>query len=115
MKQARWIQLIFLFAVAVGRYWASYDKTPHQYHPSGTIIQIERAKEVSQRGHPVIGIICKNGLLIVSLQKLPSSKLIAKAGLSKTVLLDKHCFLVVTGQISDAKPIVDFCTSKCKE
>lgn len=108
------IWIILLFNV---QYCCSYDTTPHQYHPSGKISQLEKATEIARRGNPVLGMIVKDGVIIISLSKLPLSKLIIKKSLFnlKTILFDKTCVLALTGQLADSRVIVDYATSRCKE
>mmetsp|Transcript_46675 Transcript_46675/g.123877 ORF Transcript_46675/g.123877 Transcript_46675/m.123877 type:complete len:203 (+) Transcript_46675:2456-3064(+) len=86
--------------------YSGYDLSNLTYSPEGRLLQIEYASKLVSKSFPVIGLVCKDGLVIVS-QGL-SFNSIYQSGHIGNCQLNKNVFIGATGHTSD----IDFIIQK---
>lgn len=80
---------------------SQYDRGVNTFSPDGRIHQIEYAMNASKLGSSGIGLIFKDGLLLVAEKKL-NSKLVERSGFDKIAKIDKHINCVISGLVADS-------------
>jgi 20S proteasome alpha/beta subunit len=88
-----------------------YDQSPHQFNPSGRVIQIERAFKASNKGSPIIASKCKNGVVLITASK-KLSNLVVKSP-EKVYSVDTHVNLAFSGLLFDAQAIANLASIAC--
>ena len=83
----------------------SYDSN-FQFHPTGRILQVENAKEAVNRGGPIIGMKCTDGILLVACRK-DKFPVLHLNRLKKLFFVDDHICVAATGLLSDAGQVVE--------
>jgi proteasome alpha subunit len=83
-----------------------YDRTSTMFSPDGRLLQVEYARKTVKQGTPAIGIICKEGVLLVA-DKRVSERLIISKSVEKIFQIDNHIAAAATGIISDGRILVE--------
>ncbi|MFW5846981.1 MAG: archaeal proteasome endopeptidase complex subunit alpha [Nanoarchaeota archaeon] len=83
-----------------------YDRTATMFSPEGHLLQVEYAEKTVRLGSSSIGIVCKDGVLIVADKRI-EDKLIVDNSSKKIHEIDEHVITSVAGIISDARVLVD--------
>ncbi len=83
-----------------------YDRTSTMFSPDGRLLQVEYAKKTVKQGTNAIGIVCKNGVVLIA-EKRISEKLIVADSVEKVFQVDIHIGAVASGIISDARILVE--------
>lgn len=83
-----------------------YDRSITMFSPDGRLLQVEYAKKTVKQGSSAIGIMCKDGVVLVSDKRI-SSKLMIPEAIEKTFQIDDHIIVTAAGIISDARVLVD--------
>lgn len=83
-----------------------YDRAAQTFSPDGHILQVEYAEKTVRLGSASIGMICKDGVLIVS-DRRQKDKLIVENSANKIAEIDDHMMVVAAGITSDARVLVD--------
>jgi proteasome alpha subunit len=83
-----------------------YDRTATVFSPDGHILQVEYAEKTIRLGSASIGIVCKNGVVIVS-DRRQKDKLLVEGSANKIHEIDEHLFGVAAGITSDARVLID--------
>ena len=91
-----------------------YDRAITMFSPDGRLLQVEYAKKTVRQGSTVIGMTCKNGVLLVADKRLPD-KLIVSKGVEKIFKIDDHIVASAAGIISDAQVLVDHAQVKAQQ
>ncbi|PLW80361.1 proteasome subunit alpha [Candidatus Woesearchaeota archaeon] len=91
-----------------------YDRAITMFSPDGRLLQVEYAKKTVRQGSTVIGMICKDGVLLVADKRLPD-KLIVAEGVEKIFPIDDHLVATAAGIISDAQVLVDHAQVKAQQ
>lgn len=91
-----------------------YDRAITMFSPDGRLLQVEYAKKTVRQGSTVIGMTCKDGVLLVADKRLPD-KLIVADGVEKIFKLDDHIVATAAGIISDAQVLVDHAQVKAQQ
>lgn len=82
-----------------------YDRSNIMFTPDGRIIQVEYAKKTVNHGSTAIGIICKDGVLIVVDKR--SDKLLAGDFTEKIMQIDDHIGAAIAGVMSDGRILIE--------
>lgn len=83
-----------------------YDLSASQFSPDGRVFQVEYAQKAVENSGTVLGLRCKDGV-VLAVEKLVTSKLY-EAGANRRVFnIDKHIGMAVCGLISDARQLVE--------
>ncbi len=83
-----------------------YDRAATMFSPDGHLLQVEYAEKVVRFGSSSIGIVCKDGVLIVADKRI-RDKLIATESSHKIFEVDEHIIATAAGLLSDARVLVD--------
>ena len=84
----------------------SYDRSITMFSPDGRLLQVEYAKKTVKQGSTAIGLVCKDGVVLVA-DKRVTSKLLVPEAIEKMFKIDDHIMVTAAGIISDARVLVD--------
>tara|TARA_Y100000310_G_scaffold306313_1_gene347347 strand:- start:602 stop:1306 length:705 start_codon:yes stop_codon:yes gene_type:complete len=83
-----------------------YDRAATMFAPDGHILQVEYAEKTIRLGSASIGLVCKDGVVIIS-DRRQKDKLIIEESANKIYEVDDHIMLVAAGITSDARVLVE--------
>jgi len=83
-----------------------YDRTSTMFSPDGRLLQVEYAKKTVRQGTSAIGVICKDGVLLVA-DKRVIDKLIVPSSIEKVFQVDDHIGATASGIISDGRILIE--------
>jgi proteasome alpha subunit len=76
------------------------------FSPDGRLLQVEYAKKTVKQGTSVIGMVCKDGVLLVADKRLTES-LIVSSSVEKVFQVDEHIGASASGILSDGRILID--------
>ncbi len=88
-----------------------YDRAIVVFSPDGRLFQVEYAKETVKKAPTAVGIVFKDGVLLLAQKR--TSKIVSYA--EKIFQLDKHLGAVYAGLVADARVLVDIARVKCQQ
>lgn len=91
-----------------------YDRAITMFSPDGRLLQVEYAKKTVRQGSTAIGIVCKDGVLLVTDKRI-MDKLIVAETLDKIWQVDEHIAITAAGILSDARILVERAQIKAQE
>jgi proteasome alpha subunit len=91
-----------------------YDRSITMFSPDGRLLQVEYAKKTVKQGSTALGIVCKDGIVLVA-DKRVTSKLMVPDTIEKTFRIDDHIGTTAAGIISDARVLVDRAQLKAQQ
>jgi len=83
-----------------------YDRSIAMFSPDGRLLQVEYAKKTVKQGSTAIGIVCKDGVLLVA-DKRVVDKLVIPEAVEKIFQIDEHIAATASGIISDARVLIE--------
>ncbi len=83
-----------------------YDRAAQTFSPDGHILQVEYAEKTVRLGSASIGMICKDGVVLVS-DRRQKDKLVVEGSANKIYEIDDHMMVVAAGIVSDARVLID--------
>ena len=83
-----------------------YDRAITMFSPDGRLLQVEYAKKTVRQGSTAIGMVCKDGVLLVADKRIVD-KLIVPESVEKIFEIDNHIMATAAGILSDARVLVD--------
>jgi len=83
-----------------------YDRTATMFSPEGHLLQVEYAEKTVRLGSASIGMICKDGVLMIADRRV-RDKLIAPESANKIFEIDEHIVATTAGILSDARILVE--------
>lgn len=83
-----------------------YDRTSTMFSPDGRLLQVEYAKKTVKQGSTAIGIVCKDGVLLMTDKRIMSRLIISEA-VEKLFQVDQHIAAAVSGFVSDGRVLVE--------
>jgi proteasome alpha subunit len=83
-----------------------YDRAATMFAPDGHILQVEYAEKTIRLGSASIGMVCKDGVVIIS-DRRQKDKLVVGESANKIYEIDEHVIAVGAGIISDARVLID--------
>jgi proteasome alpha subunit len=83
-----------------------YDRVAQTFSPEGRILQVEYADKTVRLGSASIGMVCKDGVVLIS-DKRQKDKLVVESSTNKITEIDEHIMTVAAGIVSDARVLVD--------
>ena len=83
-----------------------YDRAATMFSPDGHILQVEYAEKTVRLGSASIGIICKDGVVIVA-DKRVKDRLIVQESANKIYEIDEHISSTAAGILSDARILIE--------
>lgn len=83
-----------------------YDRAITMFSPDGRLLQVEYAKKTVRQGSTAIGLVCKDGVLLVADRRI-IDKLVLADEIEKIWKIDEHMAVTGSGIISDARVLVE--------
>ena len=83
-----------------------YDRTSTMFSPDGRLLQVEYAKKTIRQGSTAIGIVCKDGVLLLTDKRI-ANKLIISDSVEKLFQVDEHIGAAVSGFVSDGRILIE--------
>ncbi|MFH1592311.1 MAG: archaeal proteasome endopeptidase complex subunit alpha [Candidatus Woesearchaeota archaeon] len=83
-----------------------YDRTSTMFSPDGRLLQVEYAKKTVKQGTSAVGIVCKDGVILVA-DKRVVEKLIVPESVEKIFQVDSHIAAAASGIVSDGRILVE--------
>jgi proteasome alpha subunit len=83
-----------------------YDRAATMFAPDGHILQVEYAEKTIRLGSASIGLVCKDGVVIVS-DRRKKDKLVVEESANKISEIDEHIICVSAGISSDARVLIE--------
>ncbi len=91
----------------------AYDRAITVFSPDGRLFQVEYALETVNRGATILGLVCREGIVLGAEEKL-ESKLQDSAFTWKLFPVDSHVGAAVVGLGSDARILIDQARVTCQ-
>ena len=83
-----------------------YDRTSIMFSPDGRLLQVEYAKKTVKQGTTAVGIVYRDGVLIVA-DKRVVEKLIVGRSIEKVFQVDDHIGATASGILSDGRILIE--------
>ncbi|MBR9702643.1 archaeal proteasome endopeptidase complex subunit alpha [Candidatus Woesearchaeota archaeon] len=83
-----------------------YDRAITMFSPDGRLLQVEYAKKTVRLGNTAIGMVCKDGVLLVTDKRI-ASPLVVPEAIEKIFVVDDHIIATAAGIMSDARVLVE--------
>jgi len=83
-----------------------YDRAITMFSPDGRLLQVEYAKKTVKQGSTCIGMVCKDGVLLVTDKRIVDTLIIPES-VEKIWMIDDHIGTTAAGIISDARVLVE--------
>jgi proteasome alpha subunit len=83
-----------------------YDRAITMFSPDGRLLQVEYAKKTVRLGNTAIGMVCKDGVLLVTDKRIVD-KLVVPEAIEKIFKIDDHVMATASGIMSDARVLVE--------
>lgn len=83
-----------------------YDRASTMFSPDGRLLQVEYAKKTVKQGTSAVGMICKDGVLLVA-DKRVVEKLIISKSIEKVFQIDNHVAAAASGIVSDGRILIE--------
>ena len=83
-----------------------YDRAITMFSPDGRLLQVEYAKKTVKQGSTAIGMVCKDGVLLVTDKRIVDP-LVVPESVEKIFQIDDHIAATAAGIISDARVLIE--------
>ncbi len=83
-----------------------YDRTSAMFSPDGRLLQVEYAKKAVKQGVTSIGIVCKDGVLLMADKRLTEKLIVAKS-VEKVFQIDDHITAASSGFMMDGRILIE--------
>jgi len=83
-----------------------YDRAITMFSPDGRLLQVEYAKKTVKQGTTVIGIVCKDGVVLVADKRIMDPLMVVE-GIEKIFQIDDHMAAAVSGLVADGRVLVE--------
>ncbi|MDP3916680.1 MAG: archaeal proteasome endopeptidase complex subunit alpha [Nanoarchaeota archaeon] len=83
-----------------------YDRASTVFSPDGRLLQVEYARKAIKSGSTAVGVVCKEGVLILADKKV-FEKLIVGSSVEKIFQIDEHIGASVSGILSDGRILIE--------
>lgn len=90
-----------------------YDRAITVFSPDGRLLQVEYAKKTVAQGATAIGIMCKDGIVLMADKRI-AEKLIVPESVEKIYKIDAHLGAAVTGITSDGRVLMQKAQAKAQ-
>jgi proteasome alpha subunit len=91
-----------------------YDRAITMFSPDGRLLQVEYAKKTVRQGSTAIGIVCSDGVLLVT-DKRVIDPLIVPESVEKIWQIDEHIGATASGILSDARVLIERAQVKAQQ
>lgn len=83
-----------------------YDRTSAMFSPDGRLLQVEYAKKAVKQGTTAVGIVCKDGVILVADRRINEKLLVAKS-VEKVFQVDDHIAATPSGYVMDGRVLIE--------
>lgn len=83
-----------------------YDRTSTMFSPDGRLLQVEYAKKAVKQGTAAIGIVCKDGVILVADRRLIDKNIVPES-VEKIYQVDDHIGATATGYLMDGRILIE--------
>ena len=90
----------------MGHQAMGYDRASIIFSPDGRLLQVEYAKKTVKRGSDTVGIVCKDGVLLLTNRRIVD-KLIVARSVEKVFQVDDHIGAAAAGILSDGRILIE--------
>ena len=91
-----------------------YDRAITMFSPDGRLLQVEYAKKTVRQGSTAIGMVCKDGVVLVTDKRIVDPLVVPDA-VEKIFQIDDHIATTAAGILSDARVLVDRAQLKAQQ
>ncbi|MCK4588982.1 MAG: archaeal proteasome endopeptidase complex subunit alpha [Nanoarchaeota archaeon] len=91
-----------------------YDRSITMFSPDGRLLQVEYAKKTVRQGSTAIGVVCKDGVVLVADKRIVG-KLVVPEAIEKMFKIDEHIAATASGIISDARVLIERAQVKAQQ
>tara|TARA_Y100000294_G_C8484382_1_gene308109 strand:- start:142 stop:876 length:735 start_codon:yes stop_codon:yes gene_type:complete len=91
-----------------------YDRAAVMFSPDGRLLQVEYAKKTVRQGSTAIGMVCKDGVVLVTDKRIVDP-LIVKNAVEKIWQIDDHVGSTASGILSDARVLIERAQVKAQQ
>lgn len=91
-----------------------YDRAITMFSPDGRLLQVEYAKKTVRLGSTAIGMVCREGILLVTDKRI-IDKLVVPEAIEKIWKIDDHIGATASGIISDARVLIERAQVKAQQ
>lgn len=91
-----------------------YDRAITMFSPDGRLLQVEYAKKTVRQGSTAIGMVCSDGVLLVT-DKRVIDPLIVPESVEKIWQIDEHIGATASGILSDARVLIERAQVKAQQ
>lgn len=91
-----------------------YDRAITMFSPDGRLLQVEYAKKTVRLGNTAMGMVCKDGVLLVTDKRIVD-KLVVSEAIEKIFQIDDHLMATASGILSDARVLIEKAQNKAQE
>ncbi|UZE93874.1 MAG: archaeal proteasome endopeptidase complex subunit alpha [Candidatus Pacearchaeota archaeon] len=83
-----------------------YDRAATMFSPDGRILQVEYAEKTVRLGSASVGLVCSDGIMIISDKRL-GDPLVLPEAILKIWEIDEHIIATAAGVLSDARVLLE--------
>ncbi len=83
-----------------------YDRTSTMFSPDGRLVQVEYAKKTVRQGTSAMGLVCKDGVLLVADKRILDTFIVPES-IEKVYQIDEHIAATASGILSDGRVLIE--------
>jgi len=83
-----------------------YDRSSTMFSPDGRLLQVEYAKKAVRQGTTSLGLVCKDGVLLLADKRVLEKLMIGKS-IEKVFQVDDHIGASATGFLMDGRVVIE--------
>ena len=91
-----------------------YDRAITMFSPDGRLLQVEYAKKTVKQGSTAIGMVCSDGILLVTDKRIVDP-LVVPESVEKIFQIDEHIGATASGILSDARVLIERAQVKAQQ
>ncbi|MBI5390442.1 archaeal proteasome endopeptidase complex subunit alpha [Candidatus Woesearchaeota archaeon] len=91
-----------------------YDRAITMFSPDGRLLQVEYAKKTVKQGSSAIGMVCKDGVVLVTDKRIVDPLIVPEA-VEKIFQIDGHIAATAAGILSDARVLIERAQLKAQQ
>ena len=83
-----------------------YDRASTMFSPDGRLLQVEYAKEAVKQGSLAVGVVCKDGVILIADKRIIDNLIVAHT-VQKIFQVDHHIAATATGYVMDGRVLIE--------
>ena len=91
-----------------------YDRAITMFSPDGRLLQVEYAKKTVRQGSTAIGMVCKEGAILITDKRILDPLIVPEA-VEKVFQIDDHMGATASGILSDARVLIERAQLKAQQ